>query len=223
MDTQNANTAIINALAAAVLANASDYDVTCEITRRGLNLDITSLSDEALKAELLARDLVTDDPRKAITKLAEAFENEGADPAWPELNRLARVLPDEVILERTQTLEASTLDDLIDTLAYNGAIDLSAHFDDDLLWEAITDKDGILENAMDEADDAELWSHIRFKEDVIKDHLDHLDDELLWEAIFDKEAVTAQAMKDYVKVCTPEALGELLKQIAERVASEMAA
>ena len=51
------NTKMINALTATVLANVTDYDITCEITRRGLNLDITTLSDDDLVNELCRRGL----------------------------------------------------------------------------------------------------------------------------------------------------------------------
>lgn len=220
MDT---NAKMIDALATAVLANVRDYDITCEVSRRGLSLDITTLTDEQLKDEMLKRELVTDEPQKALAKMAEMFEADNFDHDWPEIARLLRAIPDEPILERVETLDSNSLDEMIDTLCYNGSIDLGKHFDDDALWEAINDQDGIIENAIADADDAELWSAITYKEDIIRQHLDEVDDDVLWDAIMDKEAAAASAMADYVSTCTPAHLAELLKKIAERVASEMAA
>jgi hypothetical protein len=217
------NTNLINALTRAVLSNASDTDLIAEVSGRRI-AEASALTDNELKDEMIKRGLVSDDPQQALNKLAELLEKEGVDASLRvALERLSRVMDDEIILERTQTLSCDSMDDLISTLVDNVPEDILNRFDDDVLWDNINDQESIIENELDSMDDAQLWNAIKYKDDIIKDNLAEASDEDLWDAIADKGTFEAQAIGHFVSVCTPEQLADLLKQIAARVASEMAA
>ena len=133
------NTKMINALTATVLANVTDYDITCEVSRRGLNLDITTLKDDDLVNELCRRGLkLTVNLEDVLGYVAEGrakWVNNGCpiDVMSTELMRIASALPDV------------------------------------MLWEAIADKDGIgskwaSENpseALAHIDECDLEDHCR--------------------------------------------------------------
>lgn len=222
------NEAMVQTLVAAVLSAVDTPALLAEAGKRGLS-EVQAVTDAALLAEAQRRGM--------------EFANWTDEGVREEAEKRGLLKLDQGLVVRWLTGEATGNDKrevadnlpphtLADVLVTGGNADMVlGEMDDDALWEAISDKDWVVQRNIDELDQEGLLDSIdeSTKEDMCEDWwknskrelLAECDDGELWEAIDNKDQYKGEANIEAVERiltdCDTDGLIAALGVIAKRL------
>jgi hypothetical protein len=192
----NTNAAIINALASAVLANASNDHIRDEAAKRGLATGIT-------------------------LKAVEEFLIEAMDTRWEDMVAIAKLMPLAVMLEEMDRRDVNAArhslsdEELLEELKRRGKMDAVLLTDEAIISEV---ENRLNEDRIPDAD-LWLWGAIRDKDTILENEVSNMDDQLLWDAIDDHDCIVCDNAGDLSDGVLVEAMDDDVKA---RVAREWA-
>ena len=205
------NAKMINALTAAVLANASDDQIRDEAAKRGLATGIT-------------------------LKAVEEFLIEAMDARWEDVVAIAKLMPLVAMVEEMNRRDVNAAchslsdEELLEDLKRRGKIDavlltneaLMVEVEnrlnedripdaDEWLWCCIADKDAMREDQIGYLEDETLWGAIRDKDTILENEIGNMDDQILWDAIDDHDCIVCDNAGDLSDGVLVEAMDDDVK------------
>ena len=128
------------------------------------NAVLTTLTDEQLKAEIIRRGLVSDDPIKAIENLTLMIQEDKLDLASPVIGKFIAELPTPLVLDQV---------DINDALDYYDRDTVLGEFDSEDLFDYIGD----------EYKEELVRSYIDNNSDIVMEIIEEADTDTLFEVI----------------------------------------